>query len=162
MNRTGRRYIGHFDVALKNRVASLRERATQALRPDATDYVSSWVNLDNYQQTNEPFGLLPFDGPARERGSMLPYDPAFLKEHPRTRHQFLSNLQGTRFAVLPVHTREERTLFQSFAHSSPLFSGPQHPDFTAIASLFNTHANGADVFYKVILCCRAPAAMCDC
>lgn len=151
MNRTAHRYIGHFDVSLKNRVASLRGYAAHALCEDLTDY-GAWVNLDNYAQTNEPFGLLPFDDQTRKRVSMLPFDNSTpSKQHPNstTRHRFLSGLQGTQFAVLPVHTRKEHSLFQSLTHSSPLFSNTQRPDFIAIASTFNSHANGIDIFYKV-------------
>jgi len=151
LNRTAHRYIGHFDVSLKNRVASLRGCAAHALREDPTDY-GAWINLNNYAQTNEPFGLLPFDDQTRKCVSMLPFDNSMpSKQHPNstTRHWFLSGLQGTRFTVLPVHTRKEHTLFQSLIHSSPLFANTQQPDFVAIASMFNSHANSIDIFYKL-------------
>jgi hypothetical protein len=151
LNRTAHRYIGHFDVSLKNRVASLRGCAAHALREDPTDY-GAWINLNNYAQTNEPFGLLPFDDQTRKCVSMLPFDNSMpSKQHPNstTRHWFLSGLQGTRFTVLPVHTRKEHTLFQSLIHSSPLFANTQQPDFVAIASMSNSHANSIDIFYKV-------------
>jgi len=147
-NRTASRYVGHFNVPLKNRVVSLRERAANVLHQDSTDY-GGWVNLNNYAQMNEPFGLLPLNDRTRQHGSMLPFDGDFLKQHRKTRHQFLSNLQGTRFAVLPIHTGEERSLFQSLTRSSPLFVGAQQPNFTALALLFNSHANGINIFYKV-------------
>ena len=161
-NRTASRYVGHFNIPLKSRVASLRERAANVLRQDSTDYYGGggWVNLDNYAQTNEPFGLLPFNNQTRQHGSMLPFDASFLKQHPKTRHRFLSSLQGTQFAILPIHTGEERSLFQSLTRSSPLFVGAQQPDFVALASLFNSHANGISIFYKVTFmtlncyCCR--------
>lgn len=159
MNRTAHRYIGHFDIPLKNRTASLRDRAAHTLHDDTTDY-GAWVNLDNYAQTNEPFGLLPFDDQMRKRVSMFPFDNAHSGQDldpmtlaspqagPRIRHQFLSSMQGTRFAVLPVHTREERTLFLSLTNSSPLFTNTKQPDFVAIASVFNRDANGINIFYK--------------
>ncbi|KAF8836745.1 hypothetical protein BDN67DRAFT_1005294 [Paxillus ammoniavirescens] len=83
--------------------------------------------------------------------SMLPFDNNLLKQHPKLRihHQFLSNLQGTHFTVLPVHTRKECTLFQSLTNSSPLFVGIQQPDFIAIALVFNSHTNGINIFYKL-------------
>ena len=149
-NRTASRYVGHFNIPLKNRVASLRERATNVLhRLDSTGDYGGWVNLDNYARTHEPFGLLPLNNRTRQHGSMLPFDANFLKQHPKTRHQFLSGLQGTQFAVLPIHTGEERSLFQSLTRSSPLFVGAQQPDFAALALLFNSHAHGTNIFYKV-------------
>jgi len=118
------------------------------LHQDSTDY-GGWVNLDNYAQMNEPFGLLPFNDQTRQHGSMLPFNANFLKQRPKTRHQFLSSLQGTQFAILPIHTGKEHSLFQSLTCSLPLFVGAQQPDFIALASLFNSHANGANIFYKV-------------
>lgn len=96
----------------------------------------------------EPFGILAFDDDTLRRSGMLPFSSTFVKEN-KIRYERLSWMQGTLFAVLPVHSREERALFQAYAESSPLFDGPQQPDFTALASHMNAHADGVRVFYKV-------------
>ncbi|KIK78260.1 hypothetical protein PAXRUDRAFT_164440, partial [Paxillus rubicundulus Ve08.2h10] len=142
-------YVGHFDIVLKNRVASLRERAASALHEDVAIGHGSWVNGDNYKKTNEPFGLQPFNETALKCSEMLPFSSKFLSEHKKVQHQHLSKIQGTRFAALPVHTREEHTLFQAYADSLPLFNASQQPNFIALASLMNSHADGMQVFYKV-------------
>ena len=61
-NCTASCYVGHFNIPLKNQVASLRECATNVLhQSDSTSDYGSWVNLDNYAQMDEPFGLLPLN-----------------------------------------------------------------------------------------------------
>jgi hypothetical protein len=156
MNRTGHRYIGHFDVPLKNRVASLRQRTSHALSDNGGVLSSGWVNGDDYEEMQEPFGILPFDDDTLKRSGMLPFSSMFVKEN-NIRYVHLSQMQGTQFAVLPVHSREERALFQAYAESSPMFAGPQQPDFAALAALINGHADGTHIFYKVscatIYCC---------
>ena len=52
-NRTASRYSGHFNIPIKNRVASLREGAANVLHQDSTDY-GGWANFDNYAQMDEP------------------------------------------------------------------------------------------------------------
>ncbi|KAG0702960.1 hypothetical protein DFH29DRAFT_998915 [Suillus ampliporus] len=148
LNRSGLRYIGHFDVPLKNRVASLREHTSHAFRQDFDSHSGGWVNGDNYEEMKEPFGILAFDDDTLRRGGMLPFSSTFVKEN-KIRYEHLGWMQGTRFAVLPVHSREERALFQAYAESSLLFSGPQQPDFVALASHMNAHADGVHVFYKL-------------
>ncbi|KAG2103735.1 uncharacterized protein F5147DRAFT_775862 [Suillus discolor] len=148
MNRTGRRYIGHFDVPLKNRVASLCQRTSHALSDDTGVLSSGWVNGDDYEEMQEPFGILPFDDDTLKHSGMLPFSSMFVKEND-IRYVHLSQMQVTRFAVLPVHSCEERALFQAYAESSPMFAGPQQPDFVALASLMNGHADGTHIFYKL-------------
>lgn len=106
------------------------------------------MNGNNYKPSTESFGILPFDDGARLQLSMLPYHHTFASEQ-KMRHRYLSERQGTRFAVLPVHTRSEHALFQLYADTSPQFSGPRGPNFAALASDMNDHADGLTIFYKV-------------
>ena len=67
-----------------------------------------------------------------------------------TRHQWLSKQQQARFAILPVHTQDERHLFHLYAENSPLFSSLNgQPDFTGLCKRMNEHADGKSFFYKV-------------
>jgi hypothetical protein len=80
---------------------------------------------------------------------MLPYDDQ-LVEDIKPRHQWLSKQQGTRFAVVPIHTHDERHLFHSYAESSPLFTSQTgQPDFLGLCQRMNEHADGKTFFYKV-------------
>ena len=147
-NRTGCSYIGHFDVSLKNRVSTLLEITAGYFGCDSQGGYGKWVNGNNYQRTTESFGILPFDGAAQNCLSMLPYHHTFALEQ-KVRHRYLSERQGTRFSVLPIHTQSERALFQLYARSSHHFTSAQGPNFAALAREMNAHADGLTIFYKV-------------
>ena len=148
-NRTGQRYIGHFDISLKNRLASLREKTLSALHRHPVVGYGNWINGNDYEQTQEVFGILPFDAAVCQDLGMLQYNEQFVKDqHPR--HQWLSKQQQVRFAVLPVHTHDERLLFHLYAEHSPLFTSLNgQPDFTGLCKQMNEHADGKSFFYKV-------------
>lgn len=147
-NCTGHRYVGHFDISLKNEIASLQQQTCHALTQSADIGYGKWVNGRDYMQTKEVFGILPFDKTVQEHGGMSPYSNIFVKDNPVC-HQFLSQKQGTCFAVLPIHSHAECLLFQAYVESSPLFSDPEQPDFSALAQQMNEHADGRQIFYKV-------------
>ncbi|KAG6379505.1 hypothetical protein JVT61DRAFT_9996 [Boletus reticuloceps] len=147
-NRTGQRYIGHFDIPLKNCIAELRERTSHALHQDVGAGYGKWVNGNDYEHTKEIFGILPFDEATRQQTGMLPYNSAFTRDQ-NVRHPYLSKQQGTRFAVLPIHTQHERDLFRAKVATSQLFAGPNLPDFIAVARDMNAHADGHHAFYKL-------------
>jgi len=109
----------------------------------------NWINGNDYEQTQEVFGILPFDAALSQDLGMLRYDEQFVKDqHPR--HQWLSKQQRVRFAVLPVHTNDERLLFHLYAENSPLFTSLNgQPDFTGLCKRMNEHADGKNFFYKV-------------
>ncbi|KAF8419486.1 hypothetical protein L210DRAFT_3766619 [Boletus edulis BED1] len=147
-NRTGKSYIGHFDIRLKNRVASLVEMTAGYFNQDPSSGHGKWVNGNNYKHTNESFGVLPFTKSVQRKLSMLPYHHTFAQEQ-KIHHRYLSERQETRFAVLPIHTRSERALFQLYADTSPHFSSSSGPNFTLLASDMNSHADGHTIFYKL-------------
>jgi hypothetical protein len=111
----------------------------------------NWINGNNYEQTQEVFGILPFDAAVRQDLGMLQYNEQFAKDQ-STRHQWLSKQQRARFAVLPFHTQDERHLFHLYAENSPLFTSLNgQPDFTGLCKRMNEHADGKSFFYKVRL-----------
>lgn len=68
---------------------------------------------------------------------MLPYDDQLVNDV-KPRHQWLSKQQGTRFAVVPIHTHDERHLFHAYAESSPLFTSQAgQPDFLGLCQRMN-------------------------
>ena len=147
-NCTSCSYIGHFNISLKNRVSMLLEITAGYFGCDLQGGYGKWVNGNNYQRTSESFGILPFDGAAQNRLSMLPYHHTFALEQ-KVRHRYLSERQRTRFSVLPIHTQSERALFQLYARSSHHFTSAQGPNFAALACEMNAHADGLTIFYKV-------------
>ena len=65
------------------------------------------------------------------------------------RNTYLARRQGTRYAVLPVHTAKERSLFHSLVHTSTAFKTSGQPNWHMLAIEWSGHANGKTVFYKV-------------
>jgi hypothetical protein len=63
----------------------------------------------------------------------------------QNKHHHLAKLQGTQFAVLPVHTRQETALYKNLQRR--LFNG-QEPDWIMFAQQWSTHCNGYSIFYK--------------
>src|ERR1700720_2814033 len=137
-NCTGMAYIGHFDVWLTNQEQSLLEQ-TRYLMPDSPT-LSGWVNGDLYTVTGETVGILPIPQLTRTAADIQSYTSSSLTEN-KMKHSFLAWRQGTKYAVISVHTTEEKTIFKA---------GPT-PDWKKCVLLWNQSANGRTIFYKV--CC---------
>ena len=134
---------------MKNHLARLREKTLSALHQHPVVGYGKWINGNDYEQTQEVFGILPFDAAMSQDLGMLQYDEQFVKEH-HPWHQWLSKQQRVRFAVLPVHTHDERHLFHLYAENSPLFTSLNgQPDYTGLCKRMNEHADGKSFFYKV-------------
>ncbi len=107
---TGQFYTGHFNIWLIN------ERQAHKLIPGSST-LAGWVNGDYYIQTKETFGILPVPAYVQLSSRLLPYD----HETPPKKHTYLSHKQTTRFAVLTLHTDEEKQLFSNFMQINSVF-----------------------------------------
>ncbi|KAF9218760.1 hypothetical protein BS17DRAFT_822460 [Gyrodon lividus] len=123
-NRMGHRYIGHFNVPLKNEITALQQCTQNTLAQSADIGYGNWVNGKDYAQTKETFGVLPFDEMTQAQNGMLPYSSTFTKEND-IHHQFLA-----------------------YVELSPHFTSPAKPDFAALACQMNEHTDGQQFFYK--------------
>jgi len=68
------------------------------------------------------------------------------------KHCFLAKMQGTCKAVLPVHSKAEKDLFQSLMTTCKEFNPAQgsHPIWTQAIKIWNAHADQDDMIsYKV-------------
>lgn len=150
-NRTGLSWPGSCDIWILNKLAHITEQLElldvfQA--PENRRYL--WINGDAYVRSKETFGILPLSSHARTEMTMQTYDPQFAQAQ-KMRHQYLASKQLTKFAVLPVHTREEKSLFRMFVGDPKgLFSGPHEPKWLALTAKWSSHADGRNIFYKVL------------
>lgn len=166
-NRTGLRYKDHFDIWLINELQELRE-ATAHLIPDAP-LLSGWINDNLYQRAKESFNILPIPSTIINSLTFLPHnDPSVItptplpqaastsnasqtnkrrKKSQPLRHAYLAEKQGTKIAVIHVHTAEERILFK-FLLSKPQFV---RSDWKAMAREWVQYADGFTIFYKVCI-----------
>ncbi|KAF8186025.1 hypothetical protein BJ912DRAFT_803788, partial [Pholiota molesta] len=103
--------------------------------------------------TTEVAGVLPIPSHVREMSGMLAYEPSL--DSPRQsgqQHQFLASLQGTRNAILPIHSPLEKELFRNLLKEHKAFnSSTAGPDWKQAIKVWNRHANDTKgIFYKLI------------
>ncbi|KAK2467284.1 hypothetical protein APHAL10511_000833 [Amanita phalloides] len=148
LNRSGKTYVGHFDVTLKNRLSQLLDLTGPAMATVLQGQLQ-WVNGNDYTTLNEAFGMIKFDSTFITPLGMLPYHDRYAHEQ-QIHYRYIAERQGTMMAVLPVHTRAERDLFQLLTHSSPLFlQSNNQPNWSALAAVWAGHADGKNIFYKM-------------
>lgn len=117
-----------------------------------------WINGNWYKKTSEvPVGVLPVPKDVRERFGLDEY----AKPGPGTRkpppYNLLAELQGTKMAVLPVHTRAEEMLYREMIAHATARTGStvKTPSWTVLAKEWNKHASiESEIYYKVrdIMC----------
>ena len=103
-NRTGKTYYGHYDIELTNRLQVLLSDTTvRLLVPDAP-IMKGWVNGDLYIPGNERIGILPVPEQLCSIAEIASYSHTHDQDH---KHSFLAQQQGTKYAVMAVHTQAE-------------------------------------------------------
>ncbi|KAG2057228.1 hypothetical protein BDR06DRAFT_969438 [Suillus hirtellus] len=149
MNRTGKAYIRHFNVLLKNHISRLLTLIMDALVSESSDFRCGWVNGNDYKLTHKTFSMIQFLPAFFKPLGMLEFNEVFTHKQ-NIQHKFIAESQGTLMAILPVHTCKERDLFQLLVQSSPLFlDSNQQPNWTALTVVCAGHANGHNIFYKL-------------
>ncbi|SGY44390.1 BQ5605_C001g00151 [Microbotryum silenes-dioicae] len=176
-NRTGRPFVGHYDLWLTVELHRLR-RKTPAFFPRHSATVSDIVNPLLYTPSTETFGIvLVVQSPTAqmrfliepyqvERGTLrlepVKWSPWNLLQNntPAIQHMqsrlaidrklrpdWPAERQGTRFAVLYVHTPSERALYR-YLSSKVRLGAPQNLRIFEITEPWNKYANGIDIFTK--------------
>ncbi|KAF6749915.1 hypothetical protein DFP72DRAFT_818260, partial [Ephemerocybe angulata] len=110
------------------------------------------VNGNHYRQTSEkPIGILRVPRDIQEDNGIDPYsDPPPHSKPPR--HNFLAESQGTRKAILPVHTRAEIDLFHTLMREDSNFDAKNSgTKWKGAVRVWNTrYADGnPEIFYKL-------------
>ena len=140
-------YKGHFDVWLINKLQMLLE-ATHHLIPDQQT-LTGWINGDLYTPAGETIGILPVPDSIRATADIQSYNQA---EDFKNKHGYLAKQQGTKFAVVSVHSTQEKVLFKKFMQEDPSFTGTNSsPDWKKAVIVWNRKADGKEIFYKVSL-----------
>jgi hypothetical protein len=122
---------------------------TRDLVPDS-QMIDGWQNGDMYEPTTEVFGILPIPEVICSNSAMLPYIQDIEDD---VKHHYLASKQGTKFAVLNIHTAPERDLIHTLMkENTTVFNrDKQDPDWKEAVKLWNSkYANGKTIFYKVI------------
>jgi hypothetical protein len=165
---TGKPYLGHFSIWITNEIQKHRLALGDQLvgRPSNLD---SWVNTDFYQPTKEVIGVLPIPLDVQRTNGLSEYiknvetptGVAKPPKRPSARHDYLAMLQGTKKAVLPVHTPAEHKLFSTLMSTDLHFLTPSGvPNWEMGVKVWNRKANVTDgIYYKVRK--SAPEVMID-
>ena len=145
---TGKCYRDYFDLLLINKLQQLiNHELTQKFIPSGQP-AAVWENGNLYVQTAEVFGILPIPAIIQTSAGMNPFD---LSNKPKL-PSFLAEKQGTRYAVLTLHTEDEKTQFSDFMRTESVFSSSCGSNWPTAAHVWNQATNGKTIFYKV--CCQ--------
>ncbi|KAF5315639.1 hypothetical protein D9611_004974 [Ephemerocybe angulata] len=149
MNTTGKKYRGHYDPWIINRIQE-RLAYLDAILINPIE-IRGMVNTDLYVRTQERLGILPIPDDVRIQSAIGEYNP----QDPNARKQeqaYLARIQNTKKAVLPVHTPQEYKLFEELMVSSPAFnSASRGPVWKLAVRVWNERAELTHgVSYKLI------------
>lgn len=149
LNSTGQHYHGHFDIwtinRLQEQVMFLRDVLKNPIE------IQGWVNGNLYVPTSERMGILPIPDDVWHSSGMAEFSP--ILDGPKQAHQYLAQKQGTRKAILPVHTSAEIDLFWHLMEANPAFNSTSSgPIWKLAVKVWNEIADREDgVFYKVCI-----------
>ena len=122
-NRTGQRYSSHYDIWEFNTLQRLQEETCDQFPSEPP--LEGWVNINLYTPAGECFGILPIADALVAELALPPHESSALgdagvaaasatvdvnRKSPY-RHNFLARAQNTRYAVMHIHSPEERVLF---------------------------------------------------
>ena len=150
LNRTGKPYIGSYDIWNKNKISDLLDILVCRFTTPPKDLgPGGWVNGNKYVRSQESFGVLPIAEEVQTKLGMLVYHPAYASTL-KIRYPYLAARQGTRTTVVPIHTKAERILFKMLVHEKDgLFAGEREPNWDTVAVRWAGHSDGINIFYKV-------------
>jgi hypothetical protein len=145
LNRSGKPYQGHYNVEILNRLQMSLESARVHV-PNAP-LLRGWINGNLYAQGGETVGILELPEKTWNAAGILPHNPSTDSEF---QHAFLAKQQGTKYAVITVHSVEEKINFTKMMQTFPSVNLPSSPpNFKEAARTWNSEANGKTIFYKV-------------
>lgn len=144
-NTTGRKYQGHYSIWITNhlqeRLLYLDDMLENPLLLDG------WINGNLYEPTTETIGILAVPESLRHDYNMAGFDDELADK--KQKHRYLAQMQGTRKAILPVHTEEEKKIFRDMMADSSVFAACH---WKKAAPKWNERAEtNTGLFYKVYI-----------
>jgi hypothetical protein len=120
--------------------------STKHLIPDHQT-LTGWINGDLYTPAGETIGILPVPDSIRATADIQSYNHT---EDFKNKHGYLAKQQRTKFAVVSVHSTQEKVLFKKLMQENPNFTGTNSsPDWKKAVIIWNRKADGKGIFYKV-------------
>jgi hypothetical protein len=125
----------HYDVWILNELKSITTRLFVGLVP-----FHDWLGTDEFQSTGETFGITTSPRFSSNLRGYLPLSDGGPKM--TAAHDYLACKMDTRFPILPIYTKEEKSLFKELYTTNPLQSNED------IMEAFLMKADGQKIFYK--------------
>jgi hypothetical protein len=121
--------------------------------------ITGWVNGSLYLPTRERLGILPIPSDIRHSSGMAEFNTSTIDQ--KQPHLYLAQMQGTRKAILPVHTSAKHDLFRRLMKSNPIFNTQSSgPIWKLAVKVWNEFADKqSGIFYKVHF---PESVMCSC
>jgi len=112
--------------------------------------LQNWVNGNFYQQTPEKFLVLPTTDADIENLRIERYQEKSRQDKLAISHDQVARLQNAKFALVPVHTREEINCFKDLV--KPLLPLPSNriQVWKDLVVIWNHKADGKTIFYKSV------------
>ncbi|KAF6742654.1 hypothetical protein DFP72DRAFT_830205 [Ephemerocybe angulata] len=151
LNSTGKRYKGHFDIWVTNEIHQLSILLRDKLEFRMPWPFEGWLNTKFYQASSEVIGILPVPRDVQLQNGISEYVENMTDERP-PRYDSLARLQGTRKAILPVHTEQEFMLFKDLMQQNTSFRHPSNaqPSYPEAARIWNSYADlNSQIYYTV-------------
>ncbi|KAH6903571.1 hypothetical protein BKA70DRAFT_1433611 [Coprinopsis sp. MPI-PUGE-AT-0042] len=145
-NSTGKKYRSHYSIWVTNRLHERRIFLDGIVVNQQS--TKGWVNGNLYLATSERIGILPILPDVCVATGMGEWLMSGAAE--KQRYSYLARMQGTRKAVLPVHTHGEVKLFRELMQTDPSFnSQTRGPVWKIAVKVWNERAEGINgIYYK--------------
>ncbi|KAI8805543.1 hypothetical protein BJ742DRAFT_741239 [Cladochytrium replicatum] len=112
LNRTGKKYFGHYDIWTVNKIQKLFQLLPMIDAEDSYAVPYGWINGLDFEVTGEASGICELGNNIKHQCHLDDYIPSDMVGKLTPHHNFLAQQLGTKFATTPVHTIEESTLFK--------------------------------------------------
>jgi hypothetical protein len=147
-NGTGKAYLRHYDIWTINALQEEMALAEELRSNITSNQIVNWTNGNLYQKSPESFGIVALSPTLRQESGMRQFMKDLDHKQPQA---FLAMRQGTALPVLPVHTKEEYSLFRKLlADASHMEQGSGKVKWGTVLVAWNRSAEHLDnVFYKV-------------
>ncbi|KAJ7146921.1 hypothetical protein C8R44DRAFT_845839 [Mycena epipterygia] len=162
LHREGVVYNGHYDPWIEDDIdityQSLPFDKPRRTRP-------GYINVSLFKPTHESFIVTALPKTVRDKYNIPPYDsdhslqnadsrivqlPLVNLSAARTnRYEFLAATQDTKFALTPIHTNEEYSLFSREVRPGGRFASTATPNFKEMAKWWSSQVDGKTKFYKL-------------
>ncbi|KAI8136866.1 hypothetical protein BJV82DRAFT_675472 [Fennellomyces sp. T-0311] len=168
MNRYGKPYSGHYLPWITQSINRLRVEVGHPLLITQEDphgntlcfegsteesfgicrLPDSWIEYFGMEKNNKEVEVKHSASETIEHAAQISAHLAIsLTKQTDNQYEYLAQKQGTKYAIVPIHTKEEVSLFKGFLENDKRFRDTK-PNWDLLAQEWSKKANGINIFYK--------------